>query len=196
MRTGTGARTVAAGGTICLLLLCSQRLHAQAAAGAADDPAKKHFSVGAVLYNDGNYAGALVEFKTSYAAQKNVKVCTYVGLALQALNRYAEAEAELLKCLADAGEAVKPDAKAEIEDILKQLASVIGSVQVTCAVAGAAVSFDGAAGGTTPLAAPVRLNVGHHTIVVKKEGCEGHFGVYRGKEKVAGYIEDCLDRNG
>jgi len=154
--------------------LLSQNAAGQAPAETGKEAAKKHFKVGTVLYNDGNYEGALVEFRASYAAKKNIKVCTYVSLALQALSRYTEAEEELLKCLEECADKVTPAVKQEIETALIQIGTVIGSVKVTCDVEGASVFFNGKSAGTTPLGKTVRLNVGHYKLEITMEGYEDY----------------------
>jgi len=145
-----------------------------AAVESGEEAAKKHFKVGAILYNDEDYTGALVEFRASYAAKKNPKVCRYAALFLQALNRYAEAEKELKNCLEECADKVTPEVKKEIDTLLAQLAEVIGSVDVKCAVEGAEVLFNGKSVGTTPLPKVVRLDLGHYKMQVRKEGYEDY----------------------
>lgn len=145
-----------------------------AAVESGEEAAKKHFKVGAILYNDEDYTGALVEFRASYAAKKNPKVCRYAALSLQALNRYAEAEKELKNCLEECADKVTPEVKKEIDTLLAQLAEVIGSVDVKCAVEGAEVFFNGKSVGTTPLPKVVRLDLGHYKMQVRKEGYEDY----------------------
>jgi len=138
------------------------------------EEAKKHFEQGAVLYQEGNYQAALVEFKASYEKKENWKVRYYIGVTLQALHKFVDAEKELKTYLEEGKGDVPKDKKEEVETILSQLDNVIGSVHVKTNVDGAVVFCNGEQAGATPLAKPLRLNVGTHKLVVTKEGYEDY----------------------
>jgi len=145
----------------------------EAAAKPVDEEgAKAHFQQGALLYNEGGYPKALVEFKQSYAIKPNWKVRFSIGVTLHAMHRFVEAEKELKGYLAEGGAEIPPDKKAQAEDLLAQLAGVIGSLKVACAVAGASVYLDDELAGKTPLAAPLRLDVGSYKVKVAMAGYE------------------------
>ena len=68
---------------------------APVAAAQPDEGAPKQFTQGALLYNEGDYGKALVEFKASFALKPNWKVRFFLGVTLHALLRFVEAVAEL-----------------------------------------------------------------------------------------------------
>jgi len=143
-----------------------------AAAQTDEEKAKKHFQQGATLYNEGSYTAALIELKQSFKLKPNWKVRFYIGVALQALNRFVEAEKELKLYLEEGGAGVPADKKAQAEDIVSQLSGLIGSIVIVADTAGAAVTVNGKPAGTTPLAQALRLDIGHYAISLKKEGHE------------------------
>jgi hypothetical protein len=140
------------------------------------EAAKKHFKQGTILYKEGNYSAALVEFKASYKKNPNWKIRFHIGITYQALHKFMEAEEQLKLYLGEGGAQVAEDKKTEVEDILSQLEGVIGSLKIVSSVDGASVLLDGEALGETPIPKPVRLNVGEYKVVVKKEGYKDFTG--------------------
>ena len=154
-----------------MLLLCPAM-----ASGQAEKEAKKHFKNGVVLYQEGGYEAALVEFRESFEIKANWKVRYYIGVTLHALHRFVEAEEALLAYLDKGGKNVPEDKRAEVEDILSGIEDVIGSLDLAADVEGASIFVNGKLAGETPLARPIRLDVGHYEVAVKKEGYEDWTG--------------------
>ncbi|MFH1434657.1 MAG: PEGA domain-containing protein [Pseudomonadota bacterium] len=136
------------------------------------EKAKKHFIQGVALYNESNFEAALIEFAASYKYKKNWKVKYYIGIAYQALHRFVEAEKELKAYLEEGGSEIPKEKKAKAEEVLSQVAGVIGSVMIEANVEGALITMDGKSVGKTPLAGPLSLNVGHYEVEVNKKGYE------------------------
>src|SRR5579872_6158721 len=74
---------------------------APAAAGPKDD-ADAAISRGVALRRQGNDTAALAEFQRARSLSPSPRAVAQVGLALQALGRWAEAEAEIEDALGDA----------------------------------------------------------------------------------------------
>ncbi|MFH1435694.1 MAG: PEGA domain-containing protein [Pseudomonadota bacterium] len=144
----------------------------RAGAEADEDKAKKHFKQGVTLYNESNFKAALVEFRTSFKFRPNWKVRYYIGVSHQALHSFVEADEELRAYLEEGGDQVPADNKTKVEDLLDQIAGVIGSLDLTANVDGAAIYIDGEHVGETPLKKPLRVNVGLYKIEVEKTGYE------------------------
>lgn len=159
---------------VCWLPLCATVLLATLASAQTEDDgqeeAKAHFFQGVALFEDANYEAALVEFKTSYKANLNFKVLYNIGLTLQALHRYVEAEEALSEYLVQGADKVPEDRIMEVTQIIAELRGVIGYLEVTCNVEGAVVMLDGAQVGDTPLEQPLKLNVGSYEVAVQKDG--------------------------
>jgi hypothetical protein len=136
------------------------------------EKAKKHFKQGTVLYDEGNFKAALVEFKASYEAHPNWKLRYYLAITLQALHEFVEAEKELKLYLEEGAGDVTEDKKTEVDDILASLSGVIGRLTVLTEPGGADLYIGEERAGQTPLAEPLRLNVGTYKLTVKMEGYE------------------------
>src|SRR3954468_20913136 len=67
------------------------------------DEARDRFDRGLKLFNEGDNAGALAEFKRDYEIIPNQLVLYNIGLVYAAMNRPAEASDALNKLLADPG---------------------------------------------------------------------------------------------
>jgi hypothetical protein len=137
-----------------------------------EDEARDHFLQGVALYQDENYEGALVEFETSFEMNANWKVHYNLGLAFQAMHMYVEAEVHFKAYLSKGMGQLDSERMAEVNDVLLDLASVIGEVEVECDVEGADVYLDGKKVATTPVEQPIRANVGKYDVEVKKSGFE------------------------
>jgi hypothetical protein len=134
------------------------------------DKAKKHFTQGTILYDEGNYKAALVEFKASYQANPNWKIRYYLAITLQALQEFVEAEKELKLYLEEGAGGVTEKMKTEADDILASLSGVIGQLAVLTEPGGADLYIGDERVGQTPLAEPLRLDVGTYELTVKMEG--------------------------
>ncbi|MFH1438177.1 MAG: PEGA domain-containing protein [Pseudomonadota bacterium] len=146
----------------------------QARGQVDEEKAKKHFKQAAVLYKENNYAAALIEFKASYKAKPNWKVLYFIGVSLQALHKFVEAEKILREYLQEGDEEVPADKREVVEDLLAQLGGVIGSIDVKTDVEGASVYVNGKLQGKTPLSEPLRLPVGNYTVEIRKTGYEDY----------------------
>jgi hypothetical protein len=141
-----------------------------AAAEDEVDMAKVQFEQGVALYQDEDFEGALVMFKASAELNPNYKVLYNIGLCYQALHQYVEAEKELKAYLFEGAGKISTKRIAEVNDILLELDTVIGEIQITSNMDGAKVFLDGEELGETPIIVPVRVDVGKHEIRVVKEG--------------------------
>jgi hypothetical protein len=157
-------------GVLVALAVLSTLGAARPARAAGDDApvdsAASHFHHGVALYKDADYAGALVEFRRAQALSPNYRVLYNIGQSLYQLQRYAEAFTAFEEYLAEGAAQVAPARRAAVETDLRALRARTGSVEVAVNVDGAEVRIDDQAVGTSPLAAPVLVSVGHRKVTV------------------------------
>jgi hypothetical protein len=131
--------------------------------------ARKHFDLGVAHFDRQEWQAALVEFLESRelaptkANTKNAAIC------LRKVGRFDEALVMFQALLSDFSNLPETDRELAQREITELSASV-GSVEIRGAPAGARVSIDGIDRGSTPLAGPIRLPAGTHTVRVVKEG--------------------------
>lgn len=139
------------------------------AAPDAKTMARAKLVEGAELLKNGEYEAALGRFKDAYAVVPSPKIHYNFGLAYRGLGRNAEALQAFERFLEDA-----PDATADLrvkaarqrDDLKKKVVTL----EVTADTAGAAVTVDGRALGTTPLTRSYFVDAGPHQLVVEKGG--------------------------
>src|SRR6476659_4983209 len=96
--------------------------------------AGKHFQRGVDLYNDGDFRGALVEFKKAYDTWPRANVLYDIGQTQFQLMDYAGALNTMNRYLAETGPTAAH--RAEVESTVEVLRGRVGRVLLTTEVAG------------------------------------------------------------
>jgi hypothetical protein len=136
---------------------------AQTSPEAARTEARERFDRGLRLFNDGDNAGALAEFRRAYELVPNPVVLFNVGLTYAAMNRPVEAVDAFDKLLANPG-ALAADRLAKAKASREEQAARIAELDVTVNVEGAVIEIDNVEAGRTPLKAPLRVASGSHVV--------------------------------
>jgi hypothetical protein len=138
----------------------------------ADDTreARRHFAVGNDLYKDGRYREALLEFDAAYGLSGRPAALLNVGDCQRQLNAYVDAYETYQAVLARHGAQLSPADKTAVQKAVDYLDGHTGLVAIASSQEGAEVLVDDRVVGRTPLATPVRLDIGIHKIIVRKDG--------------------------
>jgi hypothetical protein len=152
-----------------------------AVADQSSKEASRHFQRGVELYNDGDFRGALVEFKKANEIWPRANVLYDIGQTQYQLLDYAAALQTMNRYLAETG----PNAahRAEVEATVETLRGRVGSVLISTEVSGCDVHVDGESVGTTPVQHSIQVSVGLRKITVS---CNGRPSVTRSVEVSAG----------
>jgi hypothetical protein len=142
--------------------------------------AAKHFQRGVDLYNDGDFRGALVEFKKAYSTWPRANVLYDIGQTEYQLLDYASALRTMERYLAETGSTAPH--RQDVEASVEILRGRVGRVAVT-SESGCDVTVDDQPAGTTPLDGPVLVSVGQRKIAVN---CSGQRSVAKRVEVAAG----------
>ncbi|HEX2874767.1 MAG TPA: PEGA domain-containing protein [Polyangiaceae bacterium] len=141
-----------------------------AAAQSLVDPLAESLKIqGDTALGEGRFEAALEAYQRAFAIEKSATLHYNRGRALQGLGRNAEALDALEAFEAEA----PPELRAKVPRLAELLATVRASVAVLrleCAVSGATVKLDSRILGVTPLARPVRVDVGNHLLTVEADG--------------------------
>ncbi|HEX3774314.1 MAG TPA: PEGA domain-containing protein, partial [Polyangiaceae bacterium] len=130
--------------------------------------AARRFDRGLSLFNEGDNAGALAEFKQTYAIMPNPIVLYNIGLVYAAMGRPVDA-VDALTAVVNSS-ALSPEQHERAQSTLSDQQARIGRVSVTTAPDGARIDVDGVEVATTPLSAPLRVAEGSHVIGAVAEG--------------------------
>jgi hypothetical protein len=146
----------------------------QAAPQPASDreAAREHYETGAAAFEAGDYATALEHLAESYRLFASLRTLYSLGLCQHALGDYGAATRSLEQYLREAGEEAPPDLRARAEQLVAEMRTQMGRIDVRVSVDGAEVLVDGAPVGTSPLAAPVDVGPGWHVVEARREGHE------------------------
>jgi hypothetical protein len=148
-----------------VLLLCLAPAAVRADNAGRD--AAKHFQRGVDLYNDGDFRGALVEFKKAYSTWPRANVLYDIGQTEYQLLDYASALRTMERYLAETG--ANAPHRQEVESTVEVLRGRVGRVSLT-SDPGCDVTVDEQPAGTTPLDAPLLVSVGQRKVTVTCAG--------------------------
>jgi hypothetical protein len=146
-----------------VVLAFSGRAFADEPSPDARAEARQRFDRGLQLFDDGDSAGALAQFKRAYELIPNPTVLFNVGLTYAAMNRPVEAVEAFDRLLAAPGN-LSADRLARARTTRAAQAERIGEVAVTVNVPGATIEVDNVEAGKAPLAGPLKLAGGTHIV--------------------------------
>ena len=128
---------------------------------------RTRFNRGIDLYKEGNFHGALAEFRAAYAAAPSYRIHYNLGQTLYQLQDYAGAVRSFEQYLAEGGEKIEADRRKEVETDLAKLRPRVATVTVVANVSNAEVLVD-----DEPRGKPQELLVsaGRHRIAVTASG--------------------------
>ncbi|HTQ46101.1 MAG TPA: PEGA domain-containing protein, partial [Polyangiaceae bacterium] len=134
--------------------------------------AKKLFEQGLKLYNEGSYREALSDFLHANELSPRASIQRNIAQCHRDLREFAEAYDAYQVLLTKYGATMTAADKRAVQRAIDELASLTATVKVNVTDPGATVAVDGNTVGTTPLASPLRVNLGAHTVTVAKPGYE------------------------
>jgi PEGA domain/Tetratricopeptide repeat len=137
-------------------------------AESLDGDAKREYENGRLLYENGDYAGALVRFEHARKASNDARLLWNAAVCQKALHHYAKAIALMRGYLASSWAASSPIAAASAQNFVAAAERLTARLEVSSNVLGALVYADGDRLGQAPLGAEARVDWGTHQIVLKK----------------------------
>lgn len=132
------------------------------------EEAKARFERGMSFFDRKVWDAALAEFLASRAAYPTRSNTQNAAICLRNLNRNDEA-LDLFEALLKDFPNLTAAERGAVEKEIKELESLLGTVDVRAPQDGAQISIDGRDRGTTP-SPPIRVSAGSHVVKVYKEG--------------------------
>ena len=151
--------------------------------------AKADFEAAKLLANDGDFTGALIKFQSAYEASNDPRILWNVAFCQKNLRRYSKVVTILRRYIEQGGALLSAGDKKDAQDLIALIEPFTTRVTVRVSEAGAQISFDDELVGTSPLAAPVVLDIGERRLHVVEDG----FVPYDKSFVVAGGPELTLD---
>jgi len=147
-----------------LLVLMSLLIVAPVRGENVGREAGRHFQRGVDLYGDGDFRGALVEFKRAYTLLPRANVLYDIGETEFQLQDYAAALTTMRRFLSETGSSAPH--RAEVEATVEVLRGRVGRIALSTDVNRCEVMVDDQVLGTTPLAEPILVSVGPRRVSV------------------------------
>jgi hypothetical protein len=147
--------------------------HAQAPASRPSSvEARERFERGLHLFDAGEDAGALAEFKRAYDLSASVVALYNMGLVYAQMGRAVEATEVLDRVLAAAPGSLSPERLTLARRRRDEQAARVAQVALSASVDGAAIEVDGVEVAKSPLAGPLHVTSGAHVIGAVASGFE------------------------
>jgi hypothetical protein len=131
---------------------------------------RAHFKRGVDFFKEGDYRGAMIEFKRAYELAPNYKVLYNLGQTSLELQDYASALRSFERYLADGGKDILAPRRTQIEGEIEKLKKRVARVEIATSVPDAEVFVDDVSVGRTPLSAAVAVSAGRRKISALKGG--------------------------
>lgn len=178
-------RKLACTGAVSAIVLLASTVHAQgpapapAAAGAPATPAlaeslqgaaKTAYDSALLLAQNKDFAGSLAEFRRAYTLSKDPRLLFNMAKCEKELHHYARMRGLLEQYLRDGARVATPESISAAQDALAAIKPLVAALAIKANVDGADVAVDGEAVGQTPLKATLPVDLGKHTVTVKKSG--------------------------
>jgi hypothetical protein len=132
--------------------------------------AKRDYDAAKMLFDDGDYATALLKYQAAYEATHDVRLLWDVAVCEKSLRHYATTLATLGRYLAEGGDGLSAGDRHDAQELSRAIAPFTSAQTLNVSEDGAEVWIDGQLVGHSPLPAPVVLDLGTRHVHVVKEG--------------------------
>jgi hypothetical protein len=133
---------------------------------------KEAYDSAKVLLNNKDWAGAYTKFEQAYDLSKDPRLLFNMAVCARDMRQYARTEQLLVRYEHEAGAGLSSEEKAQVDAALSTVRALVARVRIDVNESGASVAIDGNPSGTTPLPAPIVVDLGKHTLSVSKPGFE------------------------
>ncbi|MFH1438519.1 MAG: tetratricopeptide repeat protein [Pseudomonadota bacterium] len=135
-----------------------------------EQAAELHFLRGVEFFDDGMISAALAEFLKSYKDAPAWEVLYNVGVCFYRLGRYDEALEVLERYAEDGGLDIPADRKVAVEKLKAKMAATYGNIIIDYRLPGLKITIDSKKTYDTPVAQPIPVSAGIHSITMFREG--------------------------
>ncbi|MGO9833054.1 MAG: PEGA domain-containing protein [Polyangiaceae bacterium] len=132
--------------------------------------AKSEYDTARILFDSGDYSGALVKFQHAYDLSQDARLLWNMAACEKSLRAYARVLRLVERYLHDGGPLLTEAQRDDATAVLRTVRTLVTSVRLIVNESGASVFVDGEPVGTTPLADPLLVDLGERHIRVTKPG--------------------------
>ncbi len=132
--------------------------------------AKADYDAGKLLIGDGDFVGAEVKFRSAYDRSNDPRLLWNVAACEKNQRHYAHTLTLLRQYLAEGGALLTDADRAEAKALIDTIEAFTVKLTIAVSEPGASITVDDESVGTSPLPAPVVVDIGARQIGVKKPG--------------------------
>jgi len=132
--------------------------------------AKAEYAAARILYEDGDYQGALTKLEVAYRQSGDARLLWNMAAAEKNLRHYTKVMQLIERYLAAGAPYVTDADQKQAEELMTAMKGFVSSVTFTIQPEGASVTVDGQLIGKSPFSAPVQLDFGDRVVRVTKPG--------------------------
>ncbi len=132
--------------------------------------AKAEFEAAKILYQDNDFANAIVKFQHAHDLAKDPRLLWNIAACEKNLRRYSRALAAIGRYQREGGASLTEEDRNDATEFDKVLRTLISTLTVLVNEPGAEIFVDEEKIGTSPLTASVLIDVGKRTLRVHKAG--------------------------
>jgi len=134
------------------------------------EDARRSWDSAIELFEARDFEGARVEFMRAWELSRNPRVLFNVGVCDKNLRRYARAATVWRQQLETGSSQLSEDEIRATQGAIAAVEPFISSLTVRANVEGATLLIDNEAAGQTPFLGPIPIDVGHHSLRLRKPG--------------------------
>ena len=138
------------------------------------EDARRSWDSAIELFEARDFQGARVEFMRAWELSRNPRVLFNVGVCDKNLRRYARAAVVWRQQLETGRDQLSDDEARSTQGAIAAVEPFVSSLTVHANVEGATLLIDDENAGQTPILAPVPIDVGRHTLRLRKPGYQDH----------------------
>jgi hypothetical protein len=132
---------------------------------------KADYISGRVLFEDGDFAAALIKFQSAYDASKDARLLWNIAACEKALRHYARVLKLLGRYVQEGGELLTDQDRADADSVVTAVQPLVSKLSVTSVPSGAEVLVDDESLGNTPVDGRL-IDIGNRRIVLRLSGFE------------------------
>ena len=123
-----------------------------------------------MLASDGDFAGALIKFKAAFDASKDARVLWNVAFCEKNLRHYSKVITTLQRYQSEGGALLTAKDRKDAQDLITTIEPFTTKMTIAVNEDGAQIFVDDELVGTSPLSAPLVLDIGERRLRVTKDG--------------------------
>ncbi len=132
--------------------------------------AKAEFEAGKVLFQDKDFANAIVKFERAYELSHDPRLLWNIALCQKNLRRYTRMMTTLGRYREDKSPLITDQDRKDASSLIETVKAFISPLTLSVSEPGARIFVDGEEVGKTPLSGPILLDVGKRKIRITKAG--------------------------